>query len=1165
MRERELFRARFTLLLISIVFLSLGFAAACPAPITSSGTYTQTQNYVGAPNDARPVPSAHTCVNIAASNVVYDCNGYNISNNGTLVSYGIFVNSSYSNITIQNCPRIYYYYFDSDSAGIMLYRAQNISIRNVTLFRNSDGLNIYRGKNITIFYSFAINNSDNGFYAEATNLSNFNNNYAYNNTDYGFLIGGTGNTIRRAISHGNGGTGIRVGTSIGGTGDLYESSSYDNGGTGIEVNSGGVDGLNVYNNTAYNNSGYGFELAFGSYYNNVFNNTADNNSQAGFHIGVDSRANALYNNTASNNGGAGIHVMPSWSNSIYGNSVYGGAGDGIYIEGTSVWAASMPNNFTNNTVFDNSGYGFFLNMSNYSLIRSNNVHDNSQAGVYIYKGYYNTVNGTNASSNGNYGFRIHTSYGNTIDRSRASDSQYGFYIVSSEANNITNSNADWDTFGFYIASLSNSNRIYNCTSSSNDADGFHLFSGIGNSLERSMAYDNGYNGFYLNSGARRNNLISLQSYNNDASGFYLDASSNNTLANSTAHSNQYGIYLSSSSSNNLTNNTAYGNDNTGFYLSSSSYCNLLNNTAYNHSGSGFYLESSSLHNSLSRNTARNNAVGFFVYGSDYNTLSNNTAYTPAGSGLGTSYGFWIRQSSYNTLSDNFASNHSNLGVGSSGGDGFYFLQGSSNNALFRNTASGNKGTGFYFIDSPDNSMTDDSASSNSYYAVYINSSSGITISGIVISNQTYWIGPPGVYSLDIENLTTENGTSSVVFGDVSYSGSGLNSSNFIIGDGVIALDSSARPEFNTSARITMWTPSCSPSAVYVLDEFPTTRYDVIGRGRVCTECTIISCTGNTIVFDVPHWSGYAAGGETGLTITNDGPKYANDTITFTANYINTTDSSHLPGANCNLSLWNGSVYPMSEDVDHYELSLNVSEVGPHSYNVTCSKAGFTTLTAFDTFTIFFNGTLSGVDLYAANVTVGTTGRYSYNGSAGNITTEGGNVTNVSLYTNESTDRWAGFYGNVSGNIVLAKSSNTTYLYEWPWNPSLGGVVCASTGPTPLSSIMGATYADIDTAWGFLPTLTDSAANTFNNSNCSQKFGPATIANAYYADTGYSGGFITCAWKAVAAPSKAEMLFCTNITQNGPLAVGGTGDFEMMVPTAYGTSAYETYYFYVNLG
>ena len=75
----------------------------CPV-ITSSGTTAMTSNYTGAPNSASPL-SGTACVVIAASNVIFDCAGYNITNNGTAgTTYGILLNGSLTNVTVQKLP-----------------------------------------------------------------------------------------------------------------------------------------------------------------------------------------------------------------------------------------------------------------------------------------------------------------------------------------------------------------------------------------------------------------------------------------------------------------------------------------------------------------------------------------------------------------------------------------------------------------------------------------------------------------------------------------------------------------------------------------------------------------------------------------------------------------------------------------------------------------------------------------------------------------------------------------------------------------------------------------------------------------------------------------------------------------------------------------------------
>ncbi len=215
--------------------------------------------------------------------------------------------------------------------------------------------------------------------------------------------------------------------------------------------------------------------------------------------------------------------------------------------------------------------------------------------------------------------------------------------------------------------------------------------------------------------------------------------------------------------------------------------------------------------------------------------------------------------------------------------------------------------------------------------------------------------------------------------------------------------------------------------------------------------------------------------------------------------------------------------------------------------------------------ILHNGTSLGAPatLYGANVTNMThIGRF-VGTAAGNLSTEGGNVSGVNISSTQLTERWAAFFGNVVGNIFLNDLSGTN-VYSWSWNPASGGAVCISTN----SSINAFTAypalgSEIDSAWGFNPLSTDSGTRTFNATNCSLSIGPTTINNASVADTGAVGGFQTCAIKsAVPSPVKDEVLFCSQILAAGTFYNGGTGNYEIMAPT--NVSGTETYYFYANL-
>ncbi|MFH1394099.1 MAG: hypothetical protein ABII71_00335 [Candidatus Micrarchaeota archaeon] len=198
---------------------------------------------------------------------------------------------------------------------------------------------------------------------------------------------------------------------------------------------------------------------------------------------------------------------------------------------------------------------------------------------------------------------------------------------------------------------------------------------------------------------------------------------------------------------------------------------------------------------------------------------------------------------------------------------------------------------------------------------------------------------------------------------------------------------------------------------------------------------------------------------------------------------------------------------------------------------------------------------------ASSWTVVATGKYNQSVVA-NVTTEGGNVTNVNLGGNVSTERWAGFWGNVTGEIILSPS--TSIFYRWAWSSARGGEVCAVASPVPFdwTNVQAAVANDVDSVWGF-GDATDNATNTLTQAVC----------NVYVAGTSVTtvgnltgvGGFETCAVADNGAPAaKSDLAFCTNISQGGSLFNGQDGDYEVLVPTDEADGATETYYFWIEL-
>jgi hypothetical protein len=111
--------------------------------INTSGKYKVFKNLYGAPNDASPL-SDYACIKIAVSDVDLDCNGYNITDNGTMgVTYGVLLNGSISNITVKNCAGVSQYDY-----GLYSYNSNDVNLDNNVLYENS-------------LYGLVLDNSDN--------------------------------------------------------------------------------------------------------------------------------------------------------------------------------------------------------------------------------------------------------------------------------------------------------------------------------------------------------------------------------------------------------------------------------------------------------------------------------------------------------------------------------------------------------------------------------------------------------------------------------------------------------------------------------------------------------------------------------------------------------------------------------------------------------------------------------------------------------------------------------------------------------------------------------------------------------------------------------------------------------------------------------------------
>jgi len=209
---------------------------------------------------------------------------------------------------------------------------------------------------------------------------------------------------------------------------------------------------------------------------------------------------------------------------------------------------------------------------------------------------------------------------------------------------------------------------------------------------------------------------------------------------------------------------------------------------------------------------------------------------------------------------------------------------------------------------------------------------------------------------------------------------------------------------------------------------------------------------------------------------------------------------------------------------------------------------------FTLFTASF--ALAGIE--NATVSVGATGNLTEGSESVSapVTAQGGNVTNVDIETNVSTTKWQGFYGNVSGNLVLGL--NTNVLYDF----GSGAVVANTIYATQNSSFNFAglnegNATDVDNVFGFttggdpdqavdvftIQTSPDTLVNTNSTTLADGNF------QCFLANDGNEGNETYMAFGGIVNANQAGF--------NGQLM-----DYELLVPVRAGTTP--VYYFYMSI-
>jgi len=196
----------------------------------------------------------------------------------------------------------------------------------------------------------------------------------------------------------------------------------------------------------------------------------------------------------------------------------------------------------------------------------------------------------------------------------------------------------------------------------------------------------------------------------------------------------------------------------------------------------------------------------------------------------------------------------------------------------------------------------------------------------------------------------------------------------------------------------------------------------------------------------------------------------------------------------------------------------------------------------------------------ANVTGGVSSGVS--GTTSTTTDiESGNVTYVDIYSQQVTGKWAGFYGNVSGAIILGDSANNMF-YSWTVSNFDGAVVYAVNDTISnwgSSNIVSANNSVVPTH--IVGSYADNFTVTFNDTEDfnSSSINKADIPFAKTWQNNTQGNLRTYALYGLSENANiwAGLVDDDSTSFRG---VGFTVDYQILVPT----EALTTYNFYLEL-
>jgi len=196
----------------------------------------------------------------------------------------------------------------------------------------------------------------------------------------------------------------------------------------------------------------------------------------------------------------------------------------------------------------------------------------------------------------------------------------------------------------------------------------------------------------------------------------------------------------------------------------------------------------------------------------------------------------------------------------------------------------------------------------------------------------------------------------------------------------------------------------------------------------------------------------------------------------------------------------------------------------------------------------------------AGVTIGTPQTKQTN-TPGNVTAQGGNITQVNLSAEVTTLSWQGFYGQVAGNITLEDNSGDV-LYSWAVSNVSGEVLASRNSTIDFTTVAGIETCTVDES--LTGTGTDRTNNTFTNGTVSFEIAGVSITAACNTFTFINNATQTLRYQEIILNATGvTSIYVTKVNESTTSFDGTLQDYQMIVPDNQ-TTATTTYFFFVEI-